>query len=50
MMYCLSDMEARYGWKLKAIQSTGNPMLKVNCIFDGEAEFPKSRLDYGVDD
>lgn len=44
------DMEARYGWKLKKIESTGNPILKVNCIFDGDAEFPKSRLDYGVDD
>ncbi|NEQ32478.1 MAG: hypothetical protein F6K04_15990 [Leptolyngbya sp. SIO4C5] len=44
------DMEKRYGWKLTAIEATGNPILKVNCVFSGKAEFPKARIDYGVDD
>jgi hypothetical protein len=44
------DMEKRYGWKLKAIESAGNSILPVNCVFEGDAEFPKARIDYGVDD
>ncbi|HBL14138.1 MAG TPA: hypothetical protein DD379_22660 [Cyanobacteria bacterium UBA11162] len=29
------DMERRYGWRLKRIKRTPNPILKVDCIFYG---------------
>ncbi|MBD2184822.1 hypothetical protein H6S82_01125 [Planktothrix sp. FACHB-1355] len=30
------DMERKYGWKLKAIKPTSDPILKVDCVFEGE--------------
>jgi hypothetical protein len=30
------DMERKYGWELKEIKPTRDPILKVNCVFTGE--------------
>ena len=30
------NMERKYGWKLKRVKPTRDPILKVDCIFDGE--------------
>lgn len=30
------DMERKYGWELKDIKLTRDPILKVNCVFYGE--------------
>lgn len=35
------DMEQRNGWKLVDVERTGDDVLKVDCVFDGETEFPK---------
>ncbi|HBL13841.1 MAG TPA: hypothetical protein DD379_21080 [Cyanobacteria bacterium UBA11162] len=39
------DMEKKYGWKLIDVEPTGNSILKVNCVFKGKTEFPKSFYD-----
>jgi hypothetical protein len=36
------EMERRHGWKLwKIDEHPEQPILKVDCIFLGDAEFPK---------
>lgn len=30
----------KYGWKLLRIEPTQDPVLKVDCIFEGDTEFP----------
>ena len=41
------EMETRYGWKLLRIRKSkgGNDVLPVDCIFEGEAEFPTYHKD-----
>lgn len=34
-----------YGWQLVDVEKTGNPVLPVDCVFEGETEFPKSYYD-----
>jgi len=34
------EMEAKYGWKLLRIEPTGDKILKYNCVFEGETDFP----------
>jgi len=29
-------MVDKYGWSLVRIEGTGDPMLEVDCVFDGE--------------
>lgn len=36
-------MERKYGWRLKRIERTGDPVLKVDCVFEGDAIFPDYR-------
>ncbi|KYC41690.1 hypothetical protein WA1_16760 [Scytonema hofmannii PCC 7110] len=36
------EMERKYGWKLVDIEKTGDSILKVDCVFKGKTEFPKS--------
>jgi len=31
-----NDMAKRYGWELKAVKPTKDPVLKVDCVFKGE--------------
>ncbi|BAB78377.1 hypothetical protein ACN23B_28440 (plasmid) [Anabaena sp. FACHB-709] len=33
-------MEKKYGWKLLRVEPTGNKVLKVDCVFEGETKFP----------
>jgi len=33
------DMERKYGWKLKRVKPTGDPTLKVDCVFLRQANF-----------
>lgn len=34
------EMEAKYGWKLLRIEANADKILKFDCIFQGETEFP----------
>ena len=35
-------MAGKYGWELVAVeQIPTDPVFKVNCVFEGETEFPK---------
>lgn len=39
-------MEKRQNWKLKRIEETPNdPVSKVDCVFEGETEFPNYQED-----
>jgi len=33
-------MEKKYGWKLLRFELTKDQTLKVDCVFEGETEFP----------
>ncbi|MCL1466911.1 hypothetical protein LAY41_21200 [Argonema galeatum A003/A1] len=35
------QMERKYGWKLLRVEKTKHQTLKVDCVFEGETEFPK---------
>jgi hypothetical protein len=35
-------MEKKYGWQLLDVELIGGAILKVDCVFKGKAEFPKS--------
>ncbi|HEY9707955.1 MAG TPA: hypothetical protein V6D48_07090 [Oculatellaceae cyanobacterium] len=34
------EMEKKYGWKLLRFELTKDQILKVDCVFEGETEFP----------
>lgn len=34
------QMEDRYSWTLLRIEPTGDKILKWNCVFEGQTEFP----------
>ncbi|NJL09616.1 MAG: hypothetical protein HC908_03730 [Calothrix sp. SM1_7_51] len=34
------QMEAKYGWRLLRIEANGDKILKFDCVFQGETEFP----------
>jgi hypothetical protein len=42
---CCHQMAEKYGWKLVDVEPTGNNILPVDCIFEGETEFPQSHYD-----
>jgi hypothetical protein len=42
---CCDEMAEKYGWKLVDVEETGNDVLPVDCVFDGETEFPQSYYD-----
>lgn len=39
------QMARKYGWRLKRIDPTGSKDLPVNCVFEGDCEFPKGSID-----
>ncbi|NET35967.1 MAG: hypothetical protein F6K19_28730 [Cyanothece sp. SIO1E1] len=39
---CCEEMERQYGWDLMRIEATSDPVLEVDCVFNGKTEFPKS--------
>jgi len=42
---CCEEMEQKYGWDLVRIEQTEDPILEVDCVFEGKTEFPKSYYD-----
>lgn len=38
-------MEKKYGWKLLRVEPTGDNVLKVDCVFEGETKFPTYKQD-----
>jgi hypothetical protein len=42
---CCEEMERKYGWDLVRVEETADPILEVDCVFEGKAEFPKSYYD-----
>lgn len=42
---CCEEMESKYGWRLVDVEETANPVLPVDCVFDGKTEFPPSYYD-----
>ena len=42
---CCDEMAEKYGWQLVDVEQTGDPILPVDCVFEGETEFPKSYYD-----
>ena len=44
------EMGKRYGWKLKRVKPTDDPVLKVDCIFYGEqTSFEDERYERNLD-
>lgn len=40
------EMGKRYGWKLKRVRPNRDPILRVDCIFEGEqTSFEDTRYD-----
>ena len=42
---CCEDMADSYGWNLKQVEPVSNDIFSVDCVFDGQCEFPPSRMD-----
>ncbi len=34
------EMEQKYGWRLIDVEATGNEILEVDCVFEGDVRFP----------
>ncbi len=34
------DMATKYKWSLIRVEPADDPILKVDCVFEGETEFP----------
>lgn len=39
---CCEEISERYGWSLLDIEATSDSSLTVDCVFEGETEFPRS--------
>ncbi|GET40843.1 hypothetical protein [Microseira wollei] len=39
------EMAEKYGWELVDVEETNDPILEVDCVFEGKTEFPKSYYD-----
>jgi hypothetical protein len=35
------NMRKKYGWKLKRTERTDRKILEVDCVFEGDTEFPR---------
>ncbi|MEO1353414.1 MAG: hypothetical protein AAFW84_32405 [Cyanobacteria bacterium J06635_15] len=44
-IFC-KKMAQRYNWKLKEARRLNRDVLPVDCIFEGDVEFPKSPMDW----
>ncbi|NJR53081.1 MAG: hypothetical protein HC780_29530 [Leptolyngbyaceae cyanobacterium CSU_1_3] len=42
---CCEEMTEKYDWQLVDVEKTGDPVLPVDCVFEGETQFPKSYYD-----
>jgi len=34
------EMADKYGWELLRVEPTDNDILQVDCVFEGETQFP----------
>ncbi len=41
-------MAEKYSWDLVETNRDDSKILPVECVYDGEAEFPKSGIDYSA--
>jgi len=39
---CCEEMEQKYGWNLLDIEPLESDIFEVDCVFEGNTEFPKS--------
>ena len=39
------EMAKKYGWELVAIEPHDTGIMKVDCVFAGDAQFPPSSMD-----
>lgn len=37
---CFQEMEDKYGWELKRVEPIKYDIFKVDCVFEGNTEFP----------
>ncbi|MEA5471494.1 hypothetical protein [Spirulina sp. 06S082] len=37
---CCEEMAQKYSWRLVDIEPLAGDILKVDCVFEGETEFP----------
>jgi len=44
------EMEKKYGWELKAVEKINVDVLKVDCVFEGNTEFPRSYYEANNED
>ncbi len=44
------EMEKKYGWQLLDVELISGNLLKVDCVFKGKTEFPKSFYDTQQED
>ncbi|MGB5896790.1 MAG: hypothetical protein WBD58_18105 [Geitlerinemataceae cyanobacterium] len=42
------SMEEKYGWTLVETNRDNSNLLPVECVFEGEAEFPKGSIGYSA--
>jgi hypothetical protein len=42
---CCEEMAEKYSWQLVDIEKTGNSILPIDCVFEGETKFPLSYYD-----
>jgi hypothetical protein len=42
---CCEEMAEKNSWKLVDIEKTNNPVLPVDCVFEGKTAFPPSYYD-----
>ncbi len=42
---CCDEIAEKYGWQLVDVEQTGNATLPIDCVFEGETDFPKSYYD-----
>ena len=40
---CCEEMEKKYNWKLKRIEQSEDTFFEVDCVFEGETEFPNNQ-------
>lgn len=42
---CCEEIADKYDWNLIRVETTEDPILEVDCVFEGNTDFPKSYYD-----
>ncbi len=50
LMRKCAQMAQKYGWQLVDVEPISDPVFDVDCVFEGETEFPKSYYDTDQED